>query len=166
MRKEALRRGDLVEVGSRAEILETLDDAGALDGVPFMPEMIGLCGRRFEVDRRGEKVCDTINTTLQSRRLPTPFCSVTSDVTARLTTDVKPSAGSCGKRRRSESFTRKSGARCRMTRPRLPRCGITPSRTPGELPMTRPFGTVVRPPRSLPRRRRCRTAILVHTFVS
>jgi hypothetical protein len=70
MRKEALRRGDLVEVRSAAEILETLDDAGALDGVPFMPEMIGLCGRRFEVDRRAEKVCDTINTTLQSRRLP------------------------------------------------------------------------------------------------
>jgi hypothetical protein len=70
MRNDVLRRGDLVEVRSASEILETLDDAGALDAVPFMPEMIEHCGRRFVVDRRAEKVCDTVNTTLRSRQLP------------------------------------------------------------------------------------------------
>jgi hypothetical protein len=57
---DALRRGDVVEVKSAAEILETLDAQGALDTLPFMPEMIAYCGRRFTVDRRAEKICDTI----------------------------------------------------------------------------------------------------------
>jgi hypothetical protein len=70
MREAALRRGDLVEVRSAAEILGTLDEQGALDSMPFMPEMVQYCGRRFRVDRRAEKVCDTINSTLQSRNLP------------------------------------------------------------------------------------------------
>jgi hypothetical protein len=58
-----------VEVRSAADILETLDEEGALEAMPFMPEMIPYCGRRFRVDRRAEKVCDTINSNLQSRRL-------------------------------------------------------------------------------------------------
>src|SRR5438045_357489 len=70
MRDGALRKGDLVEVRGAAEILRTLDSSGALDSMPFMPEMVPYCGRRFFVDRRAEKVCDTINSTLQSRRLP------------------------------------------------------------------------------------------------
>jgi hypothetical protein len=35
-----------------------------------MPEMVGYCGRRFTVQARTDKLCDTINNTLQSRRLP------------------------------------------------------------------------------------------------
>jgi hypothetical protein len=70
MADAALRRGDLVEVRSPAEILATLDAEGSLDAMPFMPEMVPYCGRRFTVDRRAEKVCDTINSTLQSRHLP------------------------------------------------------------------------------------------------
>jgi hypothetical protein len=54
-----LRRGDLVEVRAPAEILETLDGDGAVDGMPFMPEMAAYCGGRFLVDRRADKVCDT-----------------------------------------------------------------------------------------------------------
>jgi hypothetical protein len=69
MREGALRSGDTVEVRRAAEILQTLDDKGALDSMPFMPEMVQYCGRRFRVDRRAEKVCDTINSTLRSRRL-------------------------------------------------------------------------------------------------
>lgn len=69
MRKDALRSGDMVEVKNAAEILATLDDRGALDGLPFMPEMVELCGRRFAVDKRAEKICDTIHKT-GSRRLP------------------------------------------------------------------------------------------------
>ena len=56
-----LRRGDLVEVRSPGEILATLDATGALEGLPFMPEMAAMCGRRFTVDRRAERVCDTLH---------------------------------------------------------------------------------------------------------
>ena len=52
-----LRAGDLVEVRSAAEILQTLDADGALDGLPFMPEMPDFCGRRFRVAARAEKTC-------------------------------------------------------------------------------------------------------------
>ena len=46
-----LRAGDLVEVRSRAEILETLDSDGRLEGLPFMPQMLEYCGRRFRSSR-------------------------------------------------------------------------------------------------------------------
>src|SRR5712672_2031875 len=64
-----LRHGDRVEVKSAAEILATLDGGGALEGLPFMPEMAQYCGRRFVVDKRADKVCDTVHYT-GSRRLP------------------------------------------------------------------------------------------------
>ena len=57
---EQLRPGDIVEVRAAAEILETLDPDGRLDGVPFMPEMLRYVGKRFRVSRRVEKICDTI----------------------------------------------------------------------------------------------------------
>jgi hypothetical protein len=56
-----LRVGDLVEVRSEEEILRTLDSNGMLDSLPFMPEMLQFCGRRFKVDKRAMKLCDTIN---------------------------------------------------------------------------------------------------------
>lgn len=49
--------GDLVEVKSPDEILTTLDANGTLDNLPFMPEMIEHCGKRFRVSRRVTKVC-------------------------------------------------------------------------------------------------------------
>ena len=52
-----LRAGDLVEVRTPAEILKTLDDAGTLDLLPFMPEMIEHCGHRFRVAKRVVKIC-------------------------------------------------------------------------------------------------------------
>jgi len=67
-RERALRRGDVVEVRTAAEIHATLDPSGALDGMPFMPEMVAYCGRRFTVDRRADKVCDTSHWT-GSRRV-------------------------------------------------------------------------------------------------
>jgi hypothetical protein len=57
-----LRAGDLVEVRSREEILSTLDSTMALNGMPFMPEMLRHCGKRFRVSKRAEKSCDTIKT--------------------------------------------------------------------------------------------------------
>ena len=52
-----LRPGDCVEVLSPAEILQTLDDEGTLDKLPFMPEMLEFCGRRFRVSKRVVKTC-------------------------------------------------------------------------------------------------------------
>jgi hypothetical protein len=57
-RKQAkLRRGDLVEVKNPDEILATLDADGAVDRLPFMPEMVECCGRRFRVAARALTVC-------------------------------------------------------------------------------------------------------------
>jgi len=52
-----LRATDWVEVKDPQEILSTLDAEGTLDGLPFMPEMIAYCGRRFRVLRHAEKTC-------------------------------------------------------------------------------------------------------------
>lgn len=56
-----LRVGDWVQVKSAAEILATLDDRQALDGMPFMPEMLQYCGHKFRVLKVAHKTCDTIN---------------------------------------------------------------------------------------------------------
>ena len=52
-----LRSGDVVEVRNPDEIAKTLDERGTLDQLPFMPEMLEYCGRRFRVSRRVVKVC-------------------------------------------------------------------------------------------------------------
>jgi hypothetical protein len=65
-----LRPGELVEVRSPSEILSTLDADGALDALPFMPEMLQYCGKRLRVDKRADKTCDTIRTSnTWSRRM-------------------------------------------------------------------------------------------------
>ena len=56
-RKPLIRKGDLVQVRSVAEILATLEDNGTLEGLPFMPEMLAFCGKTFQVARRAEKTC-------------------------------------------------------------------------------------------------------------
>ena len=63
MPSDDLRRGDLVEVKDPAAILATLDEHGALEELPFMPEMAAFCGRRFVVERRAERLCDTVHYT-------------------------------------------------------------------------------------------------------
>lgn len=63
-----LRVGDMVEVRSEQEILATLDEQGAVDGMPFMPEMLEYCGKRFRVEKRADKTCNTI-TVMESRRI-------------------------------------------------------------------------------------------------
>lgn len=55
-----LRPGEWVEVRSKEEILATLDGNGRLNRMPFMPEMLQFCGKRFRVSKRAEKSCDTI----------------------------------------------------------------------------------------------------------
>ena len=56
------RAGDRVVVRSASEILATLDDQGRLDGLPFMPEMLGCVRGIFRVSRTVVKVCNTIDT--------------------------------------------------------------------------------------------------------
>jgi hypothetical protein len=58
-----LSAGDWVEVRPREEILETLDARGQQDRMPFMPEMLPYCGRRFRVVSRAHKTCDTVGGT-------------------------------------------------------------------------------------------------------
>ena len=55
--KNELYPGQGVRVRTFAEIAETLDRDGALESLPFMPEMIQFCGREFQVFRRLEKTC-------------------------------------------------------------------------------------------------------------
>ena len=52
-----LRPGDLVEIKTPGEILQTLDAEGTLDQLPFMLEMVELCGKRFRVAKRVVKTC-------------------------------------------------------------------------------------------------------------
>jgi hypothetical protein len=63
------RTGDVVEVRSKEEILATLDQHGSMDGMPFMPEMLQYCGRRFCVGAVAHKTCDTARQTWTGRRL-------------------------------------------------------------------------------------------------
>jgi hypothetical protein len=55
-----LRAGEWVQVRTAQEILATLDANHCLDGLPFMPEMLQYCGRRFRVFKSAHKTCDTI----------------------------------------------------------------------------------------------------------
>ena len=57
--RPAVAIGDVVEVKSAEEILAELDERGELDSLPFMPEMLQFCGRRFVVDKIAFKTCDT-----------------------------------------------------------------------------------------------------------
>jgi hypothetical protein len=50
-----LRPGDEVVVRSEGEIRATLDAFDALDGLPFMPEMLRFCGRRCIVEARADR---------------------------------------------------------------------------------------------------------------
>ena len=63
-----LRPGDYVRIKSPEAILETLDEKGCVDNMPFMPEMFDACGKTFTVFARADKTCDTATKT-RGRRL-------------------------------------------------------------------------------------------------
>jgi hypothetical protein len=63
-----LRVGNWVEVKSKEEILQTLDENSQLEGLPFMPEMLQFCGQRFQVFKRAHKTCD-MPSGLHARRM-------------------------------------------------------------------------------------------------
>jgi hypothetical protein len=58
-----LRGGELVEVRSEEESLAALDVSGELDSLPFMPETLQHCGKRFTVYKVAHKLCDTMTRT-------------------------------------------------------------------------------------------------------
>jgi hypothetical protein len=64
-----LRAGELVEVKQAWEILATLDGRGRYEELPFMPEMLQFCGRRYRVFKRADKACDNIATPWSIRRM-------------------------------------------------------------------------------------------------
>ncbi len=57
-----------VEVRSKEEILQTLDERGRLDKMPFTPQMFEYCGKRFRVRKSAHKTCDPIYT-MAARKL-------------------------------------------------------------------------------------------------
>lgn len=61
--------GDWVEIKSKEEILSTLDENGCIDGMPFMPEMLQFCGKRFRVYKSAHKTCDYSGPEIRSRWL-------------------------------------------------------------------------------------------------
>src|SRR4030095_14269628 len=62
-----LKVGDVVEVRNEAEIFATLDENGAYESLPFMPEMLRFCGKRLPVYKVAHKVCDTQTGTVMRR---------------------------------------------------------------------------------------------------
>lgn len=63
------RTGDLVDVRSAEEVLATLDQDGCCDGMPFMPEMLQYCGKRYRVGAVAHKTCDMIGQPGTGRRV-------------------------------------------------------------------------------------------------
>jgi len=55
-----LQAGELVEVRSVEEVLATLDESGRLNAMPFMPEMLQHCGKKFRIYKVAHKTCDNI----------------------------------------------------------------------------------------------------------
>lgn len=61
-----LKPGEIVEVKSREEILETLDFKGRNRGLQFMPEMFRYCGKRFRVLKRVDKMVVSVSGRMRS----------------------------------------------------------------------------------------------------
>lgn len=64
-----LRAGEIVEVKQAWEIMATLDERGRLEELPFMPEMLAFCGKRYRVFKRADKTCDNIGSPWSIRRM-------------------------------------------------------------------------------------------------
>ena len=60
-RRSRFKAGDYVRIKSAEEIAATLDYEGTMNGLPFMPEMIGFSGRTFNVRASAHKTCDNVD---------------------------------------------------------------------------------------------------------
>ena len=59
-RKLGLKVGDWVVVRPAEEILATLDSNARFEELPFMPQMLQQCGKKFRVRKRAHKLCDSV----------------------------------------------------------------------------------------------------------
>ena len=66
--EKRFEKGEVVEVRPWSDILQTLDDAGTLGGLPFMPEMLGFCGRTLRISKRLERTCEETQGTMRRIR--------------------------------------------------------------------------------------------------
>lgn len=66
--EKRFEKGEVVEVRPWPDILKTLDDAGTLDGLPFMPEMLGFCGQMLRISKRLERTCEETQGTMRRIR--------------------------------------------------------------------------------------------------
>ena len=55
--ENVFKHENFVEIKKPSEILNTLDSEGSLNKLPFMPEMIQFCGKRFSIKTKVEKTC-------------------------------------------------------------------------------------------------------------
>ena len=58
-RKLGLKAGEWVMVRPGDEILVTLDANARFEELPFMPQMLQQCGKKFRVRKRAHKLCDS-----------------------------------------------------------------------------------------------------------
>lgn len=65
-----LRVGDYVEVKPITDIMVTLNSNASLDALPFMPEMIRHCGRRYRIVKIAHKTCDPTGSSHLRRVVP------------------------------------------------------------------------------------------------
>ena len=72
-----LRPGELVEVKSKDEIVQTLDTTNRNRGMTFDPEMLKYCGRQARVLRRVERIIDEKTGRMLDLRSP---CIILEDV--------------------------------------------------------------------------------------
>ena len=62
-RKLGLKVGEWVVVRPSEEILVTLDANARFEELPFMPQMLPHCGKKFRVRKRAHKLCDSVFST-------------------------------------------------------------------------------------------------------
>lgn len=128
-----LRPGELVQVRDAAEILATLDADGTLDGLPFMPEMVGFCGSQFRVFRRLDKVCHDIP--VMDMREFTNNDVVTLDGVYCLGSDHDGCAKNClifWKERWLQRVSSNAGGKSERADPELLRARLRTKRSPSE----------------------------------
>ncbi len=56
--QRSLLPNSFVRVRPIQEIIATLDQEGMLDALPFMPEMVKHCGKRYMISKRIERTCE------------------------------------------------------------------------------------------------------------
>ena len=96
-----LRVGEIVEVRSVSRDPGHAGRAAASStALPFMPEMLAFCGRRFRVHKLAVKLCDTIGSTGMYRMRNAVHLEGCA-ATARRTGAARPAASSTGRRRGS-----------------------------------------------------------------